>query len=253
MGIENWLLDLDLDLDLVAITPAVLLVVLAGFTRGFSGFGSAMILAPGLSLLFNPQQVVATVILLEMTAGAGLLPEAVPQTRWQDLLPLILGAVVMVPVGAHFLALLEPLLIRRIIGLLILGFVLLLISGKTHYSQAHARLTWAVGGLSGFLTGLASMGGPPVVLYEMSGDRAAANHRANLIVFFASTQFVALVFYWAGGILTVTVLHLFAIFVPFFVLGLGLGRFYFKRVDEELFRRFVYGLLLVVGGLALVA
>jgi uncharacterized membrane protein YfcA len=229
------------------------MVAIAGFTRGFSGFGSAMILAPGLSLLFNPQQIIATVILLEITAGVGLLPEAVKKTHWKEVFPLVLGAVVMVPVGAYFLAVLAPLLIRRIIGGLILGFVVLLISGKVQHSQAHLAITSVVGGLSGFLTGLAGIGGPPVVLYEMSGENAAADHRANLIVFFALTQFVALLFYWAGGILTVGVFHLFAIFVPAFVLGLLVGQFCFKRVDESLFRRFVYGLLLVVGGLALVA
>lgn len=240
MGIENWLIGLGM-------------VAVAGFTRGFSGFGSAMILAPSLSLLFNPQPVIATIILLEITASVGLVPEAVKQTQWQAVLPLVLGAVVMVPVGAHFLAILEPLLTRRIIGGLILGFVLLLMSGKVHYSRVHVGLTAVVGGLSGFLTGLAGIGGPPVVLYEMSGENAAAANRANLIVFFAFTQLVALLFYWAGGILTPTVFHLFTTFVPVFALGLLLGRFCFKRVDETLFRRFVYGLLLMVGGLALVA
>lgn len=239
MGIATWLIGLAM-------------VAIAGFTRGFSGFGSAMILAPGLSLLFNPQQVVATVILLEITAGIGLVPEATKKIHWQEVLPLVLGAMVMVPVGVQFLALLEPQLMRRIIGGLILGFVLLLMSGKTHYHQAHLALTSIVGALSGFLTGLAGIGGPPVVLYEMSGDNAAAANRANLIVFFAFTQFVALLFYWASGILTLAVLQLFARFVPSFILGLLLGRFCFKRVDERLFRWFVYGLLLLVGGLALV-
>lgn len=240
MGIAMWLVGLGM-------------VAIAGFTRGFSGFGSAMILAPGLSLLFNPQQVVATVILLEMAAGVGLVPEATKTTHWKEVFPLVLGAVLMVPVGAQFLALLEPLLIRRIIGGLILGFVMLLISGKTHYSQPHVSMTSVVGALSGFLTGLAGIGGPPVVLYEMSGDNSAADNRANLIIFFAFTQCVALLFYWASGILTLAVFQLFAVFVPVFAIGLVLGRFCFKRVNETLFRRCVYGLLLVVGGLALVA
>jgi len=240
MWFQTWLIGL-------------IMIVISGFTRGFSGFGSAMILAPGLSLLFNPQQVIATVILLEITAGVGLLPEAIKNTRWKEIFPLVLGAIAMVPVGAYFLAILDPLLIRRIMGGLILGFVMLLLSGKAQHSQTPVAITSVVGGLSGFLTGLAGIGGPPVVLYEMSGENAAANHRANLIVFFAFVQFITLLFYWAGGILTIGVFYLFAIFVPFFVLGLLLGRFCFKRVNEEVFRRFVYGLLLVVGGLAVVA
>lgn len=229
------------------------LVAIAGFTRGFSGFGSAMILAPSLSLLFNPQQVVVTVILLEMTAAAGLIPEAIPQTKWREVLPLALSAALLVPVGAHFLTLLEPNLMRRIIGGLILGFVLLLWSGKSHYSQP--RLTWTsgVGALSGFLTGLAGIGGPPVVLYQMSGNNSPAANRANFIVFFALTQSVALITFWINGILSLAVWLLFISLVPGFLAGLALGRFCFKRVEDKRFRQFVLSLLIGVAVLALVA
>lgn len=212
-----------------------------------------MILAPSLSLLFPPQAIVATVILLEMTAAAGLIPEAIHQARWREVLPLTLSAMVLVPVGAHFLALLEPTLVRRLIGGLILGFVLLLLTGKSHYSHPRLVLTYSVGALSGFLTGLAGIGGPPIVLYQLSGDNSAAANRANFIIFFALTQLIALIAYWISGILSISVLRLFASFVPVFLLGLWLGRFCFKRVDETRFRRFVFGLLLVIGALALVA
>lgn len=228
------------------------IVAIAGFTRGFSGFGSAMILAPALSLFFPPQQVVATVLLLEMIAGAGLVPAAIPKTLWREVLPLVLSAMIMVPVGAHFLSLLEPVLMRRLIGGLILGFVLLLWSGKSHYNHAHVSLTSLVGAVSGFLTGLAGIGGPPVVLYSMSGNNAAAANRANFIIFFAFTQTTALVSFWLSGILSIAVWQLFLSFVPVFALGLLLGQFCFKRVNEAHFRRLVMALLLVFSLLAIV-
>ena len=118
---------------------------------------------------------------------------------------------------------LDPLLIRRIIGGLILGFVVLLISGKVQYSQAHLAVTSVVGGLSGFLTGLAGIGGPPVVLYEMSGENAAADNRANLIVFFRLHPVCRPGVLLGRGILTVGVFHLFAIFCPRLCAGLASG------------------------------
>ncbi|MFQ4138053.1 sulfite exporter TauE/SafE family protein [Nodosilinea sp. PGN35] len=239
MDISTWLISLGV-------------VAIAGFTRGFSGFGAGLILAPALSLLFKPQQVVATVVLLEITAGAGLIPEAFQTARWKEVLPLALSAIALVPVGAHFLALLEPALVRRIIGGLILGFVLLLL-GKSRYTRPRRVLTYGVGALSGFLTGLAGIGGPPIVLYQMSGTNPAVANRANFIVFFALTQLVALAAYWASGMMSAAVGLLFLRFVPAFAGGLLLGRLCFKRVDEVLFRRFVIGLLLTVAVLALVA
>jgi uncharacterized membrane protein YfcA len=239
MGIGVWLVSIGI-------------VAIAGFTRGFSGFGSAMILAPALSLFFPPQQVVATVILLEMIAGASLVPAAISKTRWQEVWPLVLSAMIMVPAGAHFLSLLEPVLMRRVIGGLILGFVLLLWSGKSHYSHAHVSLTAAVGAISGFLTGLAGIGGPPIVLYSMSSNNTAAANRANFIVFFAFTQIMALISFWLSGILSITVWQLFLGFVPVFILGLLLGQFCFNRVNEAFFRQVVMALLLVFALLAIV-
>lgn len=231
---------------------AMVLVMIAGFTRGFSGFGAGLILAPSLSLLFPPQQVIAAVLLLEMTAAGGLIPEAVHQTKWPEVLTLAISAAVMVPVGTYFLFILEPNLMRRIIGGLILSFVALLATGHQYFPKPHLSFTSGIGALSGFLTGLAGIGGPPIVLYQLSGDNTAVANRANFISFFALTQFVALITYWISGVLSIDALFLFARFAPVFLFGLFLGGFFFKRVNESLFRKFVFGLLVVAAILALV-
>lgn len=227
------------------------LVFMAGTTRGFSGFGSAMILSPGLSFLFNPQQVVATVILLEMTASVGLVPEALAKTKWRKVLPMVFAAIVMIPIGAYFLILLDPLLMRRIIGGLILIFVVLLLFDKHIAFKQGIVLSSSIGACSGFLTGLTGMGGPPVVLYELSGRETAAANRANLISFFALTQFVALISYWLQGILSILVLRRFLILLLPFLLGLISGRFLFKWVSELVFHKVVLGLLVIIGFFAL--
>lgn len=228
------------------------LVAIAGFTRGFSGFGAGLILAPSLSLLFPPQQVIAAVLLLEMTAAGGLIPEAVHQTKWSEVVILALSAAVMIPVGTYFLSILEPTLMRRVIGALILGFVALLTTGNRYFPKSQISVTSGIGALSGFLTGLAGIGGPPIVLYQMAGENTAAINRTNFISFFALTQFVALISYWLSGLLSKEALLLFAHFAPIFLLGLFLGGFCFKRVNESLFRKFVFGLLLIAAVLALI-
>lgn len=238
MGIGVWLVSLGI-------------VAIAGFTRGFSGFGSAMIAAPALSLFFSPQQAVVTVILLETIAGVGLVPAAMPKTLWREVLPLSLSAMVMVPIGAYFLSWLEPMVMRKVMGGLILAFVGLLWTGKSHYNQAHLSLTSLVGAVSGFLTGLAGIGGPPIVLYSLSGNNAAAANRANFIIFFAFTQAIALLSFWLSGLLSTAVWLLFLAVAPAFGLGLILGQMCFKRVDERLFRQVVMALLLVFSLLAI--
>ncbi|NEO28029.1 MAG: sulfite exporter TauE/SafE family protein [Kamptonema sp. SIO4C4] len=227
------------------------LVMIAGVIRGFSGFGSAMILAPSLSLLFNPQQVVATILLLEIIASVGLIPEALPQIKWQQVLPMALAAIVTIPVGTYFLVLLDPDLMRRIIGGLLLIFVLLLWVSQRLHVPSRMSLSYGVGALSGFLTGLTGMGGPPVVLYELSRRGTVAANRANLISFFALTQFVALGVYYFKGILSMVVFQRFLLFFPSFLVGLIIGSFLFKWVNENLFRNLVFGFLVIIGLLAI--
>lgn len=227
------------------------LVAIASFTRGFSGFGSAMILTPGLSLFFPPQQVVASVILLEMTAAASLLPEAIPKTRWQAVLPMAMAAVVLVPVGTLGLSLLDPTMMRRLLGGLIIVFVGLLLTGKRYQGQPHVSVNLGVGALSGFLTGLTGMGGPPIALYHLSGDESAADNRANLISFFAIIQAVTLLSLWISGLLVTVVFQRFLVLLPIYFLGLLLGRFLFKQVSETLFRKFVLIMMFAIALLAL--
>ena len=141
---------------------------------------------------------------------------------------------------------------RRMIGGLILTFVLLLLlAGKRRFIPVSLPFTLGVGAISGVLTGLGGIGGPPVVLYEMSGDNLAAANRANFIVFFALTQGMALISFGLSGVLTAPVWQLFVQFVPALIVGLLLGRFCFRRVNERLFRRFVLSLLLGVSAVAL--
>ncbi|MEB3359009.1 MAG: sulfite exporter TauE/SafE family protein [Synechococcales bacterium] len=227
------------------------LVAIAGYVRGFSGFGSAMILTPGLSLVFNPQQAVAIVILLEMVASIGLIPEALPKTKWPEVLPMAIAAVLVVPLGALCLSLIDPNLMRDIIGGSILGFVVLLLTGQHYQGQPHITVNFVVGALSGFLMGLIGMGGPPIVLYQLSGEDTAVENRANFISFFALTQIVALASYWLNDLLTVFVLQRFLIFLPVSLLGLFLGRSSFKHVSESLFRKCVLAMLVAIALLAL--
>ena len=106
-----------------------LAAVVAGMVRGFSGFGSAMILVPIASALTDPQ---TAVVLLIFTDTLLTLPMVIPAGRrclWREILPLAAGALCTVPLGVHLLLVLDQTLLRWIISLLILVLVGLLASG----------------------------------------------------------------------------------------------------------------------------
>ncbi|MDZ7712915.1 MAG: hypothetical protein U5L06_07280 [Rhodovibrio sp.] len=50
---------------------------LGGIVRGFSGFGSAMLLVPSLSALYGPQVAIPMLGVMELAVGGQLLPRAI--------------------------------------------------------------------------------------------------------------------------------------------------------------------------------
>lgn len=233
----------------------IIFVIIASLLRGLSGFGSAMILTPGLSILFNPQEVVVTVILLEIVATVILLPNAISTTKWQEVLPMSLAAVLMIPLGVIFLNILDAELIRMLIGILLLVTVFLLFnSDQYNYNidiKPNIALNISVGACSGFLTSLTSMGGIPIVIYQFLINDSAKEKRATFISFFAFTQIIALISYIIADLLSFNILKNFAVFLPFFIAGIVLGRFLFTYIKETLFNKLIIYLLLVMSLLGL--
>lgn len=225
-------------------------VAIAGLIRGFSGFGSAMVITPLLSLLWNPQQAVAIAVLFEVAASVPLLPESARQTKWREILLMAITACFSVPLGALLLVRVEPDVIRKMVAIVVFLFALIMLAGKRYEGQPLLPVTLGTGIASGVLTGAAGIGGPPVVLYLLSGPDQVAASRASFITYFGLTQFVALISYWVSGLLLPSVIWIFLMLMPAFLLGLALGRYLFGMVNDKLFR---YVVLLFFVAIALIS
>ncbi|HUJ76257.1 MAG TPA: hypothetical protein VL359_15450, partial [bacterium] len=60
-------------------------LILAFWLRAYTGFGSSLVGAAGLTLLLPAAQVVPLLFALEVLASLTLLPGALPQVHWQSL------------------------------------------------------------------------------------------------------------------------------------------------------------------------
>jgi uncharacterized membrane protein YfcA len=106
-------------------------------------------------------------------------------------------------------------------------------------------VTLAVGALSGLFSGIAQIGGPPVVAYWLGGKQAANVTRANIIMFFAGSGLIALVTYFAGGLIARNVLMWSALTGPAYGLGLFFGSRLFGFASERTFRRACFALIAI--------
>jgi hypothetical protein len=93
-----------------------------------------------------------------------------------------------------------------------------------------------VGALGGALAGATGMGGPPAILYLMSGDDDAAGVRANMIAYFTIIFVGILITYGALGLVTAEVIWRIALMVPIYAVGVVIGTRMFGLASERTFR-----------------
>lgn len=231
----------DLTVALVASLSAVAAV--AGVARGFSGFGAALIFMPLASALVGPKTAAPCLLIVDAVMALGLIPRAWRTADRGEVAVMAVGALVGVPLGTLALARLDALTVRWTIAAIVAGLLGLLASGRRYRGRPAAWSTVGVGAVAGFCSGVAQIGGPPVVAYWLGGPGAGGAVRANVVLYFAVSTALTLASYGAGHLLTPPVLMLCAALGPAYGLGLLAGARLFGRASEAAFRRICLGLI----------
>jgi hypothetical protein len=231
-------------------TPAFWLaaaaVVLAGLVRGFAGFGSAMIMMPSLSALYQPTVAVPTGLLLEILLTVPFTATAAPMVDWRRLSVITVAATLAVPAGALALAVAPPLYLRWCISLAVLLFVAVLAAGWRYRGRPTLGATAAAGAASGLLNGSVGMAGPPVLLFLLAGPYEAAQVRATCIAYFGLIDAITLFALGVGGVVGGDALLLATALAPLYLAAAGIGARVFGRTGGQRYRPIALVILALV-------
>jgi hypothetical protein len=228
------------------------IVALAGVVRGFAGFGSAMIMTPGLSAVYGPAAAVPIGLLMEILLTVPLMPTAAPLVEWRRIGALTIAAAATVPLGASLLLSLDAEFMRWVISAAVLTFVAMLSFGWRYTGRPNGIATLATGASSGVLNGATGMGGPPIIFYYLSGPDEAARARASFIVYFALIDSLAVAALWWEGALTAEVLQRALALSPLYLGAAWIGVRLFGRASDSTYRRVALVILAVVAAASLV-
>lgn len=226
--------------------------VIAGLMRGFTGFGSSMLLAPTFSILFGPFQGITMITTMEVLISVQLVPRALKGVEWRFVGPMALAAVLAMPLGNWILRLADQELLIRAMGGVVLVITILVLAGWGYRGPKTLVPTLAVGALSGWLTGATGMGGPPVLLYVLLGNDRADTNRSNLIIFFTFLGLVLFTLMIVTGLATAAAFVAALALLPVFVGLTWAGQRLFDRSSERLYRLVALLFLCAVGVYALV-
>ncbi len=219
----------------------------AAFVQGLAGFGIGLVSLAFLPWLMSPHQ---AVVLITLYATVFILVIFVPLRRdftREGMIELVVGSVIATAPGIWLLAVLPADVLKRLIGLVLIGIVALEWLGL--YPERLTGRGWGLGaGLAaGLLGGAIGTPGPPVILYAASRGWSARTVKANIQAFLMINQAVILAGYWWAGLLDAEVWRLTWRYALPAVAGLAAGMLLFARLDRERFRRVVFAVLLLSG------
>lgn len=162
--------------------------------RGFAGFGAGLLMAPVFSLLMSPTDVVVIVLLVNLLTTFQMLPGALRSVDWTLVLRLFIPSLLGLPIGLAMLHYVDPSIMRKLVAVVVTIVALLMLAGW-YYRGRRGRLQDVLTGtLSGFMTAIGGIGGPPIILYLLSIPNLSPTVlRAVSLIFFSLAQIVTLI------------------------------------------------------------
>jgi uncharacterized membrane protein YfcA len=223
------------------------ILAVASFVFGLTGFGNGLI---SLSLLpfFVPLATVVPLITLYTAAFALVMTIQLRRdVIFPQLVSLLIGTMLGAPVGVWVLEAFPPSLLKRLIGLILVGIVVIEWYGA--YPEKLSGRHWGLcaGGLSGLLGGAIGTPGPPVILYAVAQGWSPRTMKAMLQAFFLVNQSVIVANHWWAGLLTREVVWLACLYAVPSAIGVTAGICLFDRIHQARFRRLIFALLFVLG------
>ncbi len=225
---------------------AALAVVVGAIVRGYTGFGSGLVMAPFLAILWGPVPTVATIACLGTLSFFQMARPALPLTSWPDVMPLMVAAVVITPIGTYSLVSLDPMIVKRIIAGTVLVVALISLRGWTYSGPKGVVPGLVAGTIAALINGVAAVGGPPIVLYLMSLPGKAETHRANTVMAMGVVSGVIVFYMWLAGAFDGAAWLRIAFLVPVNFVGIWVGARLFRLLPGNAFRVIVLWVLVAV-------
>ncbi len=219
----------------------------SGGVQGLTGFGAALVAIPLLSLVMGIKEAIPLTALNGLIITTTLAYTLRRLLDWSKILPLLIGSIPGIMLGAMFLKKADPVLISHLLGIVLLG-----ISGFNLVcapKPLHPHRIWGyiAGFFSGAINAIMGAGGPPAIIYTALTDWSKDEIRAILSGFFVLNAYITIGVYAGHGIITPHSLRLFSLSCWFVLLGTITGSKLSQYAPRRIFLKIVYCLLMFMG------
>jgi uncharacterized membrane protein YfcA len=235
-----------------AFVAALLVTLVAGFVKGAVGFAMPMILVSAFAVFLPQDLALAGLILptlvtnLSQAFRQGVGPATETARTYRRFL---IATVICIAISAPFADAIPRMVYLLMLGLPITIFAALQLMG--HSLAIHLdhrdRAEWGLGVIGGLYGGVSGIWGPPLLVFLLStGADKLQMIRAQGVVFLIGAM-ALLVSHLATGLMNAQTLWFSAALSVPALVGLYAGYWVQDRLDQQRFRRWTQGLLVVTG------
>ena len=237
--------------------PALFLIlIVANITEAITGFGSTVIALTLGAFLFPIQELIVVLVPLNLVLSLMIVAQSARQIDWRillrDILPLTaLGMVAGLALQKSFQ---QSIGLQKGYGAFVFIFALVQLAKSRAAAPSPKQPTRLVkAGLllgGGLMQGIYASGGPLVVSYVSQILKDKNTFRATLSFLWVLLNGLLFLIYVSDGLYTSEVQTFALKHSPAVIIGMLIGNFLHRRIQERFFRRLVF-LLLMTAGLAL--
>ena len=219
--------------------------LIAGVIRGFTGFGTALIVVPVAGIFLAPETIILLIATSGMLSNIILLPRAWREGDRGEVGILALAAVIGVPLGVAAIAVVDNVTVRWIVTGVIAVTLLAVVSGWQWRGRLGLSGLSAIGFGAGAVGGLTALTGPIALMFYLANARRAEAVRANMILFLGALDVLLIAnVAWRHSVSWEVVWLGVIVSVPYLI-SITLGQALFDPSRERLYRVAAY--LVVLG------
>src|SRR5215469_7766584 len=226
-----------------SLDPGVIVLVgitfVAAFVNGAIGYGFSTLTVPVALIFYTNRILNPALVMIEVFVNLYVLflnRDSIPAV-WKRVLPILIGLLPGIAVGALILASLHPAWIKLGTYTIILPLILVQAAGWRRPLRSTGLIGLPFGTALGVLYPVTTISGPPLAILFNNQGLVKNEFRAGLASVRVTESSVTAIVYYQLGLFIAESQNILSVFIPSVLVGVPFGAYLIRRLDAETFRR----------------